>query len=84
MPRDSSELQYMVREPITPSVSDYQYLHKFVKEDECLHVKFGGRQGFIYFDGVHICFRVTFGDVIEFSVQAPRLQIFLKNETSHL
>lgn len=84
MPRSSTDLQYMVREPITSPFLNQQFMHKFVKADEILYVKFSGRQGLVYFDGAHVHYGVGFGDVIEFSAQAPHLQIFLKNEAVHL
>eukprot|EP00250_Pteridium_aquilinum_P024684 c29449_g1_i1 orf=145-1089(-) len=84
MPRSSTDLQYMVREPITPPSSTQRFMHNFIKADEKLHVTFSGRQGLLYFDGSHIHYQVGFGDVIEFSAQAPQLQIFLKDEAVNL
>lgn len=84
MPPSSTDLQYMIREPITSPCFNQQFLHRLVKADEFLHVRFSGRQGHVYFDGAHIHYRVVFGDVIEFSIRAPLLQIFLRNEAVHL
>ncbi|KAI5077262.1 hypothetical protein GOP47_0007086 [Adiantum capillus-veneris] len=76
----SKDLQYMVREPISPSVPNQQLMHNFVRADEVLRVKFSGRQGVLYVDGCHLHYKVGFDDVIEFSTQAPQLQLFLRNE----
>lgn len=76
----STDLQYMVREPITPHPLHQSFMHRSIKADEMLYVKFSGRQGNAYFDGSHIHYRVGFGDVIEFSTEAPHLQIFLKDQ----
>ncbi|KAH7423164.1 hypothetical protein KP509_12G042300 [Ceratopteris richardii] len=77
MSPSSAELQYMVREPIAPNQS---FMHTFLGADELLQVKFNGRRGVIYFDGSHIHHDVDFGDVIEFSSQAPQLQLFLRHK----
>ncbi|MCO5610256.1 hypothetical protein L7F22_064492 [Adiantum nelumboides] len=77
----STDLQYMVREPISPSVSIQHFMNNFIRVDEVLRVKFSGRQGVLYIDGCHLQYKVGFDDVIEFSAQAPQLQLFLRNET---
>ena len=84
MTSSSTDLQYMVREPINPHPLHQPYMHKFIREDEFLRVKFSSRQGDAYVDGSHLNFSVGFGDVVEFSTEAPQLQIFLKDEISCL
>ncbi|KAH7415965.1 hypothetical protein KP509_14G069000 [Ceratopteris richardii] len=75
----STELQYMVREPIITEPSQQSFMHRIIQEDEMLEVRYTGRQGAIYIDGMYVCQNVEFGDAIKFSTNAPKLQMFLKN-----
>ncbi|KAL3508803.1 hypothetical protein ACH5RR_028204 [Cinchona calisaya] len=80
MPIFLSDLQYMVREPISPGV-DSTVMHGVVKSNESMDIKWFSTEGLIYIDGSHIMFSVQFGDTIELSPRAPSLKVFLP---SHL
>ncbi|MCO5587460.1 hypothetical protein L7F22_041409 [Adiantum nelumboides] len=82
MAPSSKELQYMVREPIMPNILHQRFLHNIIQEDEMLHVGFDGEQGTIYIDGMHLYHNVKSGDMIEFSTDAPQLQMFLNDNNS--
>lgn len=79
MPPSSTELQYMVREPITPHPSHREFMHRVIKAEEMLQIKFTGRKGNVYFDGSHSHYPIQFGDIIELSSGEPYLQIFLRD-----
>lgn len=76
MPQSSTELQFMVREPIAPHPLHQQYMHRFVKSTEMLQIKLSSRQGNAYFDGSHIHYPVHFSSVINISLEGPYLQVF--------
>lgn len=77
MPILSRELQYMVREPISPRAADVPLMHCFVKPDESLNVAWYSQGGAIYVDGSHVLYSVQHGDVIELSTKAPILRVYL-------
>eukprot|EP00249_Psilotum_nudum_P004924 c18427_g1_i1 orf=193-1125(-) len=78
MPLSSRDLQYMVREPIMPHPMHKDFMHGRVKADEILQVRWGSRQGHIYFDGSHLFHSLQFGSIIEISTKAPCLFVFLR------
>ncbi|CAI9088878.1 OLC1v1023327C1 [Oldenlandia corymbosa var. corymbosa] len=80
MPILSRDLQYMVREPISPSAG-LELMRGVVKSDESMEIKWFSKEGVIYIDGSHVVFEVNFGDTIELSSRAPSLKVFLP---SHL
>ncbi|XP_057451106.1 NADH kinase-like [Lotus japonicus] len=76
MPILSQDLQYMVREPISPgAVSDS--MHGLIKDDDTLNTNWSCGKGVIYIDGSHINYTVEDGDIIEISSKAPSLKVFL-------
>ncbi|KAI5063991.1 hypothetical protein GOP47_0020661 [Adiantum capillus-veneris] len=79
MAPSSKKLQYMVREPSMPNPLHQRFIHKMIEEDEMLHVEFSGEQGTVYMDGPHLYHNVRYGDVIEFSTDAPELQMFMND-----
>lgn len=81
MPILSKDLQYMVREPISPG-SNSDLMHGFIRFDESMEIKYYSKEGFIYVDGSHVVFSVQFGDTIELSSTAPTLKLFLPSQLS--
>lgn len=75
MPILSRDLQYLVREPISPGANSS--VHGVVKSDESMEIKWFSQEGLIYIDGSHVVFSVQFGDMIELSPKAPSLKVFL-------
>ncbi|XP_027774547.1 NADH kinase isoform X2 [Solanum pennellii] len=80
MPILSRDLQYIVREPISPGAYNSP-MHGTVKPEELMEIAWYCNEGLIYIDGSHIIHSVQHGDIIELSCKAPKLKIFLP---SHL
>ncbi|MQL78668.1 hypothetical protein Taro_011093 [Colocasia esculenta] len=72
MPITSKDLQYMVREPISPK--DMDTMHGLVKCNQSMHAMWYCKEGAIYVDGSHVIFQVQHGDTIEISSKAPTLK----------
>ncbi|EPS66418.1 hypothetical protein M569_08358, partial [Genlisea aurea] len=78
MPILSKELQYMVRESISPPPSSAAAAsHGSVKPDEKLDVTWFSGQGALHIDGSHVVHHVRLGDSIHFSSAAPPLNVYL-------
>ncbi|KAJ0044873.1 hypothetical protein Pint_04837 [Pistacia integerrima] len=77
MPTLSQDLQYMVREPISPLAAYSNLMHGLVKSDESMEATWFSKEGFIYIDGSHIFHSIQNGDTIELSSKAPGLKVFL-------
>ncbi|GAB2229855.1 hypothetical protein Droror1_Dr00014111 [Drosera rotundifolia] len=75
MPILSRDLQYMVREPISPTASSL--MHGLVESDRKMKITWSSKEGFLYVDGSHVTYPVQQGDVIEVSLEAPVLRIYL-------
>lgn len=80
MPILCKDLQYMVREPITPGQAA-NLMHGLIKYDQVMDVTWFSEEGMIYLDGSHICRSIKYGDNIEVSSRAPTLKVYLP---SHL
>ncbi|XP_040988288.1 NADH kinase isoform X2 [Juglans microcarpa x Juglans regia] len=76
MPILSRDLQYMVREPISPGAGS-SLMHGLIKSDQYIEVAWFCNKGVIYIDGSHVCYPIQNGDTIEVSPKAPILKIFL-------
>ncbi|CAN4102996.1 unnamed protein product [Withania somnifera] len=76
MPILSQDLQYIVREPITPGASNSLMLGT-VKPEELMEIAWYCKEGLIYIDGSHLTHSVQYGDIIELSSEAPKLKVFL-------
>ncbi|XP_010531921.1 PREDICTED: NADH kinase-like [Tarenaya hassleriana] len=76
MPISSRDLQYMVREPISPGSSP-GLMHGFVRPDQSMDVNWFSNRGSIYIDGCHVRYTMQLGDTIEISSDAPVLNVFL-------
>lgn len=76
MPILSRDLQYMVREPISPGAAS-SLMHGLIKSDQFIEVAWLCNKGVIYIDGSHVCHPIQSGDTIEVSPKAPILKIFL-------
>ncbi|KAL9433053.1 hypothetical protein AB3S75_027963 [Citrus x aurantiifolia] len=77
MPILSHDLQYMVREPISPAAATSSLMHGLVKSDQSMEAMSFCKEGFVYIDGSHVFFSIQNGDVIEISSKAPALKVFL-------
>ncbi|KAK9268691.1 hypothetical protein L1049_000451 [Liquidambar formosana] len=77
MPISSQDLQYMVREPITPGAANSSLMHGFVKSDQSMDTAWFCKEGMIYIDGSHVVYSIQHGDTIEISSRAPVLRVFL-------
>ncbi|XP_020581580.1 probable NADH kinase isoform X2 [Phalaenopsis equestris] len=77
MPISSNELQFMVREPISPRAVDVPLMHSVLKSDQYMHISWSGKDGTIYIDGSHAFFPIRHGDTVEISVNAPFLKVHL-------
>ncbi|XP_059442901.1 NADH kinase isoform X2 [Corylus avellana] len=76
MPILSRDLQYMVREPISPGAAS-SLMHGLIKSDQYMETTSFCKEGVIYIDGSHICYPVQNEDRIEISSRAPILEVFL-------
>ncbi|XP_011082799.1 NADH kinase-like isoform X1 [Sesamum indicum] len=76
MPILSKELQYMVREPISPGATSH-LMHGTVKSYETMDIGWFCREGLLYIDGSHVVHSVQLGDTIELSSGAPPLKVYL-------
>ncbi|XP_077229578.1 NAD(H) kinase 3 isoform X2 [Tasmannia lanceolata] len=81
MPILSQDLQYIVREPISPGDADSHLMHGVINSDQTIHVTWCSKEGIVYIDGSHVFHLVEHGDIIELSSKAPILKVFLP---SHL
>lgn len=81
MPVLSRDLQYMVREPISPGRDIAGLMHGVMKSDQFMNTSWFTKDGLIYIDGSHVSYPIQFGDSIEISARAPGLLVFLP---SHL
>lgn len=77
MPMFSKDLQYMIREPISPEPAISKYVHGVIKPDEQMEATWFCEEGEIYIDGSHFCYSIRHGDCIEISSRAPVLKVFL-------
>ncbi|XP_021894956.1 NADH kinase [Carica papaya] len=76
MPILSQDLQYMVREPISPGAFSAR-MHGLVKSDESMDIGWCSKEGLIYVDGSHVFYSVQKGDAIELSSKAPVLKVYM-------
>ena len=75
----SQDLQYMVREPISPgAVSDF--MHGLIEHDQTMDITWSSRKGVIYIDGSYVNYTIQDGDFIEISSKAPILKVFLPHQ----
>ncbi|XP_010540140.1 PREDICTED: NADH kinase [Tarenaya hassleriana] len=77
MPVSSRDLQYMVREPISPGSSSASLMHGFIEPDQSMDVDWYSDHGSVYIDGCHIRYTMQLGDTVEISSDAPFLNVFL-------
>ncbi|KAH6837280.1 kinase 3 [Perilla frutescens var. hirtella] len=76
MPILSKELQYLVREPISPGSSSH-LMHGFVNSYEAMDISWFCREGRLFIDGSHVFHSIQLGDTIELSSRAPLLKVYL-------
>ncbi|RDY13308.1 NADH kinase, partial [Mucuna pruriens] len=76
MPILSQDLQYMVREPISPGAA-LNFMHGLIKHGQTMVTKWTCKKGVIYIDGSHINHTIQDGDIIEISSKAPVLKVLL-------
>lgn len=77
MPLPSRELQYMIREPISPTDVDKPLLHGLIKQDQQMLVDWYNQEGAVYIDGSHVVYSIQHGDSLEISSDAPTLNVVL-------
>ncbi|RLN35234.1 hypothetical protein C2845_PM03G32380 [Panicum miliaceum] len=77
MPLSSRELQYMIREPISPTDADKPLLHGLVRQEQHMLVVWYNQEGAVYFDGSHVVHSIQHGDTLEISSYAPTLKVVL-------
>ncbi|KFK42232.1 hypothetical protein AALP_AA2G228900 [Arabis alpina] len=78
MPMLSRDLQFMVREPISPGPTSTQ-MHSAFKGEQSMDVNWYLDRGTIYIDGCQVRYNVQLGDTIEISSDAPVLNVFLSH-----
>ncbi|KAK4767864.1 hypothetical protein SAY87_003005 [Trapa incisa] len=76
MPILSHDLQYMVREPISPGAAS-NLMHGLINPDQTLDVLWSCSEGFIYIDGCHVRYPIKHGDAVQISTVAPVLRVYL-------
>ncbi|BFG28956.1 hypothetical protein CerSpe_152300 [Prunus speciosa] len=76
MPILSQDLQYMVREPISPGVAS-SLMHGLIKFHQSMEATWFCKKGVIYIDGSHVSYTIKNGDAIDISSKAPILKVFL-------
>ncbi len=76
LPFDSTNLQYLVREPFRPREGAYRFTRGLQSMDDplCIHSKM--RDGMIFIDGPHISFDFPIGHSLRIDPDAPALPIF--------
>lgn len=79
MPILSQDLQYMVREPISPRAAS-GLMHRLIKSDQYIETTWFSKEGVIYIDGSHVCYSIQNGDTVEISSKAPILKLFLPHQ----
>nr|CAB3453188.1 unnamed protein product [Digitaria exilis] len=77
MALSSRELQYMIREPISPTDADKPLLHGLVKPEQHMLVVWYNQEGAVYVDGSHVVHSIQHGDTLEISSNAPTLKVVL-------
>lgn len=77
MPISSRELQYMIREPISPTDADKPLLHGLVKQEQDILIVWYNQEGAAYIDGSHVMYSIQHGDTLEISSDAPTLKVIL-------
>ncbi|XP_074582662.1 putative NADH kinase isoform X2 [Curcuma longa] len=82
MPISSQDLQYMVREPISPRVAEVPLLQGFVKPEQVMLIDWYTQEGVIYVDGCHVTRPLQYGNKVEVSAKAPILKVYLPREFS--
>ncbi|KAI3427617.1 uncharacterized protein J3R85_009466, partial [Psidium guajava] len=76
MPIWSQDLQYIVREPISPGAA-FSLMHGVVKSDQLMDAAWFCKDGVIYIDGSHVRYSIKHGDNMVISSKAPVLSVYL-------
>ncbi|TKY49246.1 NADH kinase [Spatholobus suberectus] len=79
LPILSQDLQYMVREPISPGAAS-DFMHGLIKHDQTIVATWTCKNGVVYIDGSHINYTIQAGDIIEISSKAPVLKVFMPHQ----
>jgi NAD+ kinase len=64
LPLQSSNIQYVVREPYTPAGGHFRWARGLVKDDEELILRSKMRDAKVFLDGHRLVFNITMGDVL--------------------
>ncbi|KAK8706343.1 hypothetical protein V6N13_049912 [Hibiscus sabdariffa] len=78
----SRDLQYIVREPISPGGTNSSLMRGLIKSDQSTDAAWFSKEGFIHFDGSHVFYHIQGGDAIEISSKAPVLQVVVPHLSS--
>ncbi|CAN0880142.1 NADH kinase [Linum grandiflorum] len=76
MPILSQDLQYMVREPISPAASVSNLMQGIFNPDQVMEITWYSEDGFLYVDGSNVLRSIQYGDRITMSSRAPNLKVF--------
>ncbi|OWM88562.1 hypothetical protein CDL15_Pgr002329 [Punica granatum] len=76
MPISSHDLQYMVREPISPGAASSR-MYGLINPNQSLDIAWYCKEGYIYVDGSQVRYYIKHGDTIEVSARAPLLRVYL-------
>ncbi|GKC63068.1 NADH kinase [Tanacetum coccineum] len=80
MPILSTDLQYMVREPISPTSASLSLMHGLVKPNETMDIDWYTNEGLIYVDGHRNTHPVQHGDTIQSVSSCGLLAILMKRK----
>jgi hypothetical protein len=72
----ATALQYQVREPIEPHITQRGLMHGSIFDGDKLRVRWGTRQGKAYIDGSHVQVDLKLGEELTLSSTAPVLRWF--------
>lgn len=83
MERDSSDLQYLIREHMIEADADNDVQtigNKPLRDGEKLHLRWNSHRGKVFIDGAHMTHDLELGDELLITGDAPPLQLFLRED----
>lgn len=83
MERDSSDLQYLIREHMIEADADNDVQtigNKPLRDGEKLHLRWNSHRGKVFIDGSHMTHDLSLGDELLITGDAPPLQLFLRED----
>lgn len=82
MPKDSTGLQYLIREHMTNNCNEVlkpDINNRIFENDEKMHLRWNSRTGRIFIDGSHLSHNLELGDEILIDNEAPPLKLFTED-----